>query len=74
MSPSRKPRYTAIDQNVICPTAANVFMSSGRCQARAIHMLISTINAVPATMEERKKLIGITCDHHCGASMLGISR
>ena len=37
-------------------------------------MSIRMTRAVPATIEDRKKETGITGDHHCGASMFGISR
>ena len=59
---------------MICPTEASGFMCSGRCHPFAIHMSIRMTRAVPATIEDRKKETGITGDHHCGASMFGISR
>ena len=34
----------------------------------------ATTSAVPAAIDDRKKLIGMTGDHHCGASMFGISK
>ena len=59
---------------MICPTEASGVMWSGRCHPFAIHMSIRMTRAVPATIEDRKKETGITGDHHCGASMFGISR
>src|SRR5580765_6252696 len=37
-------------------------------------MSMRITSAVPAAIDERKKEMGITGDHHCGASMFGISR
>ena len=48
--------------------------SSGRRQPFAIHMSIRMTSALPATIEDRKNETGITGDHHCEASMFGISR
>ena len=59
---------------MICPTEASRVISSGRRHPFAIHMSIRMTSAVPATIEDRKKETGITGDHHCGASMFGISR
>ena len=74
MSPRRNTRYTSSAQNVICPTEASRVISSGRRHPFAIHMSIRITSAVPATIDERKKDTGITGDHHCEASMFGISR
>src|SRR5215475_8878654 len=62
------------DQNVICPIDASGAISSGRFQPFEIHMAIRMTNAEPATIEDRKKWIGINGDHHCGSTMFGISR
>jgi hypothetical protein len=32
------------------------------------------ISAVPAVIDDKKKDIGITGDHHCGPSLSGINR
>jgi len=37
-------------------------------------MSIRMTSAVPAAIDDRKNETGITGDHHCGASMFGISR
>jgi hypothetical protein len=37
-------------------------------------MSMRMTSAVPAAIDDRKKETGITGDHHCGASMFGISR
>src|SRR5215467_3742635 len=62
------------DQNVIRPTEASGFISRRRCHPFAIHMAITMTSAAPATTEDRKKLMGMTADHHCDASVSGIRR
>src|ERR1700752_1261315 len=49
-------------------------MRSGRLHPFAIHISIRIISDVPAAIADRKKEMGITGDHHCGASLSGISR
>src|SRR4029453_306998 len=46
----------------------------GRAHPFAIHISTRITRAVPAAIEERKKETGITGDHHCGATMFGMSR
>ena len=59
---------------MICPTEASRVISSGRRHPFAIHMSIRITSAVPAAIDDRKNETGITGDHHCGASMFGISK
>ena len=59
---------------MILPSEASCGIRSGRCQAFAIHISTRITTAVPAAIEERKNETGITGDHHCGASLSGISR
>ena len=59
---------------MICPTEASRVISSGRRHPFAIHISTRITSAVPAAIDDRKKETGITGDHHCGASMFGISR
>src|SRR5579862_9335445 len=56
------------------PIAASCVVRSCRFHALAIHISTTMTKAVPAAIEERKKEMGITGDHHCGASLSGISR
>src|SRR5579864_2038765 len=47
---------------------------SCRFHAFAIHISIRITRAVPAAIEDRKKETGIVGDHHCGATLSGISK
>src|SRR5580765_2733630 len=62
------------DQKVIAPIEDICSMRSRRSHALAIHISIRMTSAVPAAIDDRKKDTGITGDHHCGASLSGISR
>ena len=59
---------------MILPIDASCVIRSCRFHAFAIHISIRMTRAVPAAIEDRKKEMGITGDHHCGASLSGISR
>src|ERR1700746_950821 len=56
------------------PMAASCVVRSCRFHALAIHISTTMTRAVPAAIEEKKKEMGITGDHHCGASLSGINR
>src|ERR1700741_1100720 len=49
-------------------------MRSCRLHPFAIHISIRIIREVPAAIADKKNETGITGDHHCGASLSGISR
>src|ERR1700741_428772 len=49
-------------------------MRSCRLHPFAIHISIRIIRDVPAAIADKKKEMGITGDHHCEASLSGISR
>src|SRR5262252_5094416 len=54
--------------------AQSSVVRSGRFQPFAIHISTRMISAVPAAIDDKKNEIGITGDHHCGASLSGMSR
>jgi Lipocalin-like domain len=58
----------------MAPIAESCLRRSWRFQAFEIHISIRMTRPVPAAIDDRKNEIGITGDHHCGASVPGISR
>src|SRR4051794_21630177 len=54
--------------------AASCETCKRRFHAFAIQASITMIRPVPAAIEDRKKYTGIAGDHHCAASLVGISR
>ena len=59
---------------MIAPMDASCAVRSGRLHALAIHISMRITSPVPAAIEERRNEMGSTGDHHCVASLSGISR